>query len=139
MTATPNILLVDDDPAIRESLRFSLELQGFTVETHANAESMVDREVPDKGCCLVLDYYLPGMDGLSLLTLLRQRGTLAPALLITSNPARALKLRAAEAGAEIIEKPLLCDALVAAIRSELAGRGDAESAGRHAGVEIENE
>jgi FixJ family two-component response regulator len=128
MTPTPNILLVDDDPAIRESLRFSLELQGFTVETHADAESIVDREVPDSGCCLVLDYHLPGMDGLSLLALLRERGTLAPALLITSNPARALRRRAAEAGAAIIEKPLLCDALVAAIRSELAGPGGAGAA-----------
>ena len=120
MTTVPNILLVDDDPAIRESLQFSLELQGFTVETHDSAKSIVDRAAPGEGCCLVLDYHLPDMDGLSLLALLRERGALAPALLITSNPAQAVKRRAAEAGAAIIEKPLLCDALVAAIRSELA-------------------
>lgn len=127
MTIVPNILLVDDDPAIRESLQFSLELQGFTVETHDSAESIADRVVPGEGCCLVLDYHLPGIDGLSLLALLRERGAVAPALLITSNPARAVKRRAAEAGAAIIEKPLLCDALVAAIHRELA------RASRHAG------
>ena len=113
----PRILIVDDDAALRSALTFSLELEGFAVETFESGEALVARgPVPDPGC-LVLDYHLPGMDGLALLALLRARGVALPALIITSLPTRSLAARAAAAGAAIIEKPLLCDALAAAIRA----------------------
>jgi two-component system, LuxR family, response regulator FixJ len=114
---SPKIVLVDSDPGIRASLKFSLELEGFTVEAFESGESLVDLpDLPD-AACLVLDYRLPGMDGLTLLALLRRRGAAQPAVLITGLASRAVRARAAEAGAIIIEKPLLCDALSAAIRS----------------------
>ncbi|MEA1015538.1 response regulator [Sphingosinicella sp. LY1275] len=119
MTASdrPRILIVDDDAALRSALTFSLELEGFAVEAFESGEALVARGlVPDPGC-LVLDYHLPGMDGLALLALLRARGVALPALIITSLPTRSLAARAAAAGAAIIEKPLLCDALAAAIRA----------------------
>ena len=119
MTASdrPRILIVDDDAALRSALTFSLELEGFAVEAFESGEALVARgPVPDPGC-LVLDYHLPGMDGLALLALLRARGVALPALIITSLPTRSLAARAAAAGAAIIEKPLLCDALAAAIRA----------------------
>lgn len=113
----PRILIVDDDAALRSALTFSLELEGFAVETFESGEALVARgSAPDRGC-LVLDYHLPGMDGLALLDLLRGRGVALPALIITSLPTRSLAARAAAAGAAIIEKPLLCDALAAAIRA----------------------
>jgi FixJ family two-component response regulator len=118
----PRIILVDDDPAIRASLAFSLGLEGFDVEAFASAEALLEwraaRPLAPESC-LVLDLRLSGMDGLSLLELLRGEGEGQPAVIITSNPARALGDRAAAAGALLIEKPLLCDALTAAIRSLL--------------------
>jgi FixJ family two-component response regulator len=107
------VLLVDDDPAVRGSLKFAFELEGFEVADFASAE-LVD----DQGAnCLVLDYRLPGMNGLQLLNLLRRRGSKAPAIIITSNPNRKIREQIADANATLIEKPLLCDALTGAIRA----------------------
>ncbi len=119
MPSRPKILLVDDDPAVRASLAFSLELEGFLIETFDCAEELAGRSNLPDHACLVLDYRLPGMDGLALLKVLRHRGIDLPAILITSAPSRDLRSRAAEVGAEVVEKPLLCDALTAAVRAAL--------------------
>jgi FixJ family two-component response regulator len=120
MPSRPKILLVDDDPAVRASLAFSLELEGFLIETFDCAEELVGRSNLPDHACLILDYRLPGMDGLTLLRALRRRGIDLPAILITSAPSRDLRSRSAEVGAEVVEKPLLCDALTAAVRAALA-------------------
>ena len=120
--ASPRVLLVDDDPAVRASLKFSFEIEGIGVEDYATAEGLVGEAAFGGNACLVIDYRLPGMDGLALLALLRRRGVRAPAIIITSNPSR--KLRQAIIGAEaaLVEKPLLCDTLAAKIRA-LVGAG----------------
>jgi len=119
MPSRSKIFLVDDDPAVRASLAFSLELEGFLIETFDCAEDLAGRtSFPENGC-LVLDYRLPGMDGVTLLKLLRGRQIDLPAVLITSTPTRAIRIAAAEAGAVIVEKPLLGDALTAAVRAGL--------------------
>jgi two-component system response regulator FixJ len=115
------VLLVDDDPSVRASLKFALELEEFDVEDFASAESLATRaELPGR-FCLIIDYRLPGMNGLQLLALLRSRGSQAPAIIITSNPTRKLRQAIAEAGAVLIEKPLLCDALSASVRALCRG------------------
>ena len=125
MPARPKILLVDDDPAVRASLAFSLEIEGFLIETFDCGEDLAHKtDYPENGC-LVLDYRLPGIDGLSLLKILRGRGVTLPAVLITSAPDRRLRSRAAEAGAAIVEKPLLGDSLTAALRARLGAQAKA--------------
>ena len=105
------LLVVDDDPAIRTSLKFALEIEGYAVETYADAESLAARQdLPDNGC-LVVDYQLPGMDGLELVETLRRRAVCLPALLMTTQPTRQVRLRAEQAGVSIIEKPLLSSSL----------------------------
>ena len=116
MTSAPILLLVDDDPAVRASLQFSLELEGFKVEAFDSGETLVSQAKLPNFDCLVLDYRLPGIDGLSLLSLLRERGETCPAVIITSNPTRSVRQRTTDAGAVLIEKPLLSDGLTAAIR-----------------------
>ena len=110
MSDAKRILLVDDDPAIRSSLAFSLGLEGFEVEAFESGEAFVERQPQADDACLVLDYRLPGLDGLALLTLLRSRGMNLPAVIITSTPSRQVRAAATDAGAALVEKPLLCDA-----------------------------
>jgi FixJ family two-component response regulator len=116
----PTVILVDDDPAVAHAVQFSFDLEGLDVRNFRDAESLLASEpLPDKGC-LVLDYHLPGVDGLVLLERLRENGVRMPAVLITTNPRPHLRARAAAAGVPIIEKPLLTDGLLSAVRSALA-------------------
>lgn len=114
------VLVVDDDPAVAEALQFSMELEGFKVQTFADAESLLAvRSYPPLGC-LIIDVKLPGVDGLELLKRLRARGVSLPAVLMTSNPTPSLKIHAAAAAAPIVEKPLLEDELIDTVRSLVA-------------------
>lgn len=116
----PAVFLVDDDPAVAHAVQFSFDLEGLDVRSFRDAETLLaSGSLPDKGC-LVLDYHLPGADGLELLDRLRANGVRMPAVLITTNPRTNLRARAAAAGVPIIEKPLLTDALLTAVRSALA-------------------
>ena len=117
MTSAPLLVLVDDDPAVLASLQFSLELEGFEVEAFDSGESLVAQTQLANPACLVIDYRLPGIDGLSLLRVLRERGETCPAVIITSNPTRSVRQRTTDAGAVLIEKPLLSDGLTVAIRT----------------------
>ena len=117
MTSAPLLVLVDDDPAVLASLQFSLELEGFEVEAFDSGESLVAQTQLANPACLVIDYRLPGIDGLSLLRVLRERGETCPAVVITSNPTRSVRQCTTDAGAVLIEKPLLSDGLTVAIRA----------------------
>ncbi len=92
------ILIIDDDPAVRNSLKFALEVEGFAVRAYpTGAELLREAELPDNGC-LVVDYKLPEMNGLDLLSELRRRNIDLPAILITTHPNPAVRDRAALAG-----------------------------------------
>ena len=109
------VLVVDDDSAVRNSLKFSLEVEGFAVRDYSSANELLrESEIADAGC-LVIDYHLPEMNGLEMLHRLRERRFAAPAILITSHPNPSVRQRAAEAGVPIVEK--LGDALMEGIRN----------------------
>ncbi len=115
----PLVFVVDDDLAVRRSLEFALDLEGFEVETYESGEALLLRESPDTTACLVLDERLPGITGLGAIAQLRQRGVTHPAILITTHPGPTLRDAAARAGVPILEKPVLGDTLVAAINAAL--------------------
>lgn len=117
VTPRPRILLVDDDPAVRSSIAFALEVEGFEVGSYASAEAALAWAPLDGEACLVLDHRLPGMDGLALLRDLRARGVATPAIVITTNPNARLRALVAQQGAVLLEKPLLGNALASAIRA----------------------
>ena len=114
------VLVVDDDPDVLGSLKFSLEVEGYRVRTYANGDAILsDPALPDIGC-LVVDFHIPGHDGLSVIDRLRARQVAMPAILITSAPTATVVRRAAAAGVLIIEKPLLGPSLSDGIRHAFA-------------------
>jgi FixJ family two-component response regulator len=120
----PVIIVVDDDPAVCNSLKFSLEIEGFLVHLYASGSELLgERDIP--GCsCLVVDQRMPGIAGLDLICKLREQSVLAPAILITSQPTAELTRRAADANVPIVEKPLLGNALMERIRDACAQAGN---------------
>ena len=111
------VLIVDDDPAVRSSLQFCLEVEGFLVRTYSSATELLnDHDIPESGC-LVIDYRLPQVNGLDLLSELRRRKISLPAILVTTHPNASVRARTAAAGAVLIEKPLLNEALLERIRA----------------------
>ena len=102
-----SILIVEDDRAVRESLKFSLVIEGFAVRAYADAEQVLAEPRFPKFDCLIVDQNMPGMNGLDLVSELRARHIETPAILITSHPNQSVRDRAASAGIPIIEKPLL--------------------------------
>jgi len=115
-------IVVDDDEHLLEALRFSLELDGLNVITHRSADTVLPGSLPVVDACLVLDYRLPTANGLELLGHLKAAGTDLPAILVTSHASGEVRARALALGATLIEKPLLGDTLVTAIRAALGRR-----------------
>jgi two-component system response regulator FixJ len=111
MATAPKVLLVEADGAVRASLEFALALEGFEVEAVESVNELSTEDMPPAGGCLIIDQELRGADGTSLLAALRRQGCMLPAVLIATNPTRALRDAAARAGAALVEKPLLGDTL----------------------------
>lgn len=119
MSINAPILLFEPDPAVRASLKFSLELESFDVELAENGDGD-----PAGAGCLVIDQRFREGDGLAFLADLRGSGCTTPAILMATNPTRRLRERALAAGAVLVEKPLLGNALSQALRAIL-GRAEA--------------
>ena len=114
------VFVIDDDPAILASLKFSLEIEGYSVRTYSSAKALIADASRQRQGCLIIDYNLTDDNGLQVLGKLRQRGVTMPAILITSNPGPHLRVRAAAASVSIVEKPLIGNMLVDAIRKAFA-------------------
>lgn len=123
MPKTPGsiILVIEDDAAVRQSLKFALEQEGLEVHLYESGEQLLaDPDLPPTGC-LVVDYAMPGMDGITLVERLRQRHVTLPALLITARSSPALRDRALRSGfRQVLEKPLEDNSLLDEIRNALA-------------------
>jgi FixJ family two-component response regulator len=101
------IAVVDDDDAVRDSLRFLLEAAGFTVVTYSSAAQFMSEATPDDLGCLLVDQHMPDVTGLQLVTRLRNQGVGLPIALITGSPSADLNRLAHELGvANVLEKPL---------------------------------
>lgn len=112
----PIVAVVDDDPAVCNSLKFSLELEGFAVRAYYSATELLGADHLDRCNCFVIDQRMPGMTGMELIDALRQKNISTPAILIISAPNKSLSGRAAAAAIPIVEKPLLGNALIEHIR-----------------------
>src|SRR5439155_9079863 len=67
------VFLIDDDPGVRDSLTLLLSLKGMRTQPFANAESFIETYRPDWSGCVLTDLRMPGMTGLELQAVLRER------------------------------------------------------------------
>ena len=112
----PVVFVVDDDDGIRGAIRGVLEAGGRVVEDFATCESFLATYRPGQVACLVIDAYLPGMSGLTLLGRLRDDGYHLPAIMITGSSDVPMAVQAMKAGAlDFIEKPIRGGDLIASV------------------------
>jgi FixJ family two-component response regulator len=117
-------MVVEDDQALLKAITFSFETEGFDVRGYESGEALLqDESLPTHGC-LVIDFGLPGVDGLEVLSRLRARGVAMPAVLITT-ASRNLLDRARAVGAPVVEKPLLERSLLDEVERQLRISGSA--------------
>jgi two-component system, chemotaxis family, CheB/CheR fusion protein len=114
------IYIVDDDHQIRAAMREMLEAEGHVVEDYADCAAFLAAYHPERGGCLLIDAYLPGMTGLELLQKLKGVGEHLPAIMITGNSDVAIAVEAMKAGAsDFIEKPIGAKDLLASVARAL--------------------
>jgi len=114
------ILVVDDDLAVRESLKFALELEGLSVHACGSGYELLSHPELSQARCILLDYRMPAMDGLEVLDRLTTRKVEAPVILITSESDNMVARRAQAAGARyVLEKPFLNGSLLNSVQHVL--------------------
>ena len=114
------VFIVDDDEALRDSLRWLLESAGLKVETHDSANSFLQSYYPGQSGCLLLDVRMPGMTGLELQEQLESRDVRLPVVIMTGHGDVAMAVRALKAGAmDFIEKPFDDELLLTSIQRAL--------------------
>ena len=113
------IAVVDDDVAVCDSTRLLLEAFDHSVRTYTSGADFL-RDDPDIAC-LIVDYQMPGLNGLEFVSELRKRGSKVSAIMITATTDPTIERRAAELGIRrVLRKPLSKQVLLGAIREELA-------------------
>ncbi|HEX8853867.1 MAG TPA: sigma-54 dependent transcriptional regulator [Pyrinomonadaceae bacterium] len=118
-----SILIVDDERGIRETLRAVLEDEGFTAEAVASGEECLKAVERRAYGCVLLDVWLPGIDGLETLTRLRERGADAAVVMISGHGTIETAVRATKLGAfDFVEKPLSIEKTVLTVRNALRQR-----------------
>jgi len=115
MSTTSTVHVVDDDAAMRDSLRVLLEAAGFVVRAFDSAGALLAAAPTAVGCVLT-DVRMPDIDGLALLRRLREQGISLPVIVMTGQGDIAIAVQAMKAGAvDFLEKPFTDDALLEAI------------------------
>ncbi len=110
------IYVVDDDDAVRDSLRMLLEIHGHPVCTYSSGAALLRDELPAGGSCLLLDAHMPNTNGFEVLNQLRERGVTLPTIVMTSGLSGSERLAAGRSGSILVEKPFQPGELLAKIR-----------------------
>ncbi|MFF4234285.1 response regulator transcription factor [Actinomadura geliboluensis] len=119
-TGPARILVVDDEPAVRESLSSSLEFEGYRVAGAADGVTALDQVQRDTPDLVVLDVLMPRMDGLTTCRRLRALGATMPVLMLTARDMVGDRVTGLDAGADdYLAKPFELDELLARVRALL--------------------
>jgi DNA-binding response OmpR family regulator len=118
------ILVIEDEVKMAEALRAGLEAEGYTVTVARTGEEGFYLVSTQKYELMVLDWMLPGRDGIEILTRLRQRGVFLPVLLLTAKDATEDRVRGLDAGADdYLVKPFAFPEFLARVRALLRRGG----------------
>jgi FixJ family two-component response regulator len=131
--ATPLVLIVDDDEAIREALTDLLRSVGIETKSFGSTRELLDAALTDRPGCLILDVRLPGISGLDLQAQLARNANTRPIIFMTGHGDIPMSVQAMKAGAtDFLIKPFrdqdMLDAVAAAIDKDMAQRRDAAAA-----------
>lgn len=117
------ILVVDDDRAVRESLRRSLTFNGYTVDLAVDGIDALEKATADRPDALVLDVMMPRLDGLEVCRRLRSTGDDLPILVLTARDSVSERVAGLDAGADdYLPKPFALEELLARLRALLRRR-----------------
>jgi two-component system response regulator FixJ len=117
MKKDPVVYVVDDEPAVRDSLNSLLGTYGFAVESFASGGDLLERVESGSTGCVVADVRMPGISGIDLQRELSRRGVPLPVVIITGHGDVPMAVESLKAGAvDFIEKPIDDDRLVKSIR-----------------------
>jgi two-component system nitrogen regulation response regulator NtrX len=134
-----SILVVDDERGIRETLRGVLEDEGFAVETAESGEDCLKAASAKNFSCILLDIWLPGIDGLETLARLKEDGSETPVVMISGHGNIETAVKATKLGAfDFIEKPLSLERVILTVRNALRQR-DLERVNNQLSEEISRE
>src|SRR3989441_5034099 len=115
-----SILIVDDEPGIRDTLRGVMEDEGFSTDAVATGEECLEAVERRAYGCILLDVWLPGIDGLETLRQLRDAGSEAAVVIISGHGNVETAVRATKLGAfDFIEKPLSIEKTLLTVRNAL--------------------
>ena len=125
MAYDATIHVIDDDPAIRDSLSLLLTTEGHEVRTYESARGFLDAIGEGDNGCVVTDVRMPGLSGLDLVETMRKRHISMPIIVITGHADVPLAVQAMKQGAvDFFEKPFDEDALLASIQQVLRWKND---------------
>lgn len=114
---TPTVFVIDDDDAVRGSLRLLLKSYGLDAQLCASAEEFLANHDPDRPGCIVLDVRMPGMGGMELQQQLNARGATIPIVFITGHGDVPMAVEAMQAGAfDFLQKPFNDNDLIARVQ-----------------------
>ena len=121
------ILVVDDEPAVRDSLRRALQLEGYDVELAGDGAEALERIAGENSAdAVVLDVSMPRLDGLEACRRLRRDGNSLPVLMLTARDAVSDRVAGLDAGADdYVVKPFALEELLARLRALLRRLGAA--------------
>src|SRR5687768_4618243 len=119
-----SVLIVDDEPGIRDTLRGVLEDEGFTVKSVASGEACLTAVEKENFACILLDIWLrKGIDGLETLKRLRENGNDAAVVMISGHGNIETAVKATKLGAfDFIEKPLSLEKTVVTVKNAIRQR-----------------
>lgn len=119
-TANPTVFIIDDDPAIRDSLTLMIAQEDISVMAFDSAEAFLDACQPECLGCAIVDIRMQGMDGLQLQEQLAKREILLPIIFLTGHGDIPMSVRAIKAGAvDFLTKPVTREKLISSVRSAI--------------------